>query len=700
MLLFEIKNLTKEFKTGKKKTTVLKNISFNLPSNGLISIVGKSGCGKSTLLNLLMGIERKTSGSILFRGKDISRMSNRRFSKYRLTDISMIYQHYNLLSNLNVEQNIVLPLKMQGKSKNKRRKTLENLMNSLNISKLMKRNVNELSGGEKQRVAICRALITNPSVLLCDEPTGALDHKNSKLIMEELKKISKERLVILVSHNKEIVKNYSDRIIVLKDGEIKSDTGCEIDELIISKKKNIRYHNSWVDYFSLKLFIKNKRKNIISIISCAFGFASIFLCIGFKEGSKQSQNNVLNENLSLGTATISKTSYYELKNSPLKLKKNVRPDVLLIDEFLGDYNTVQIEPNISYFFTPYPTGEIAEKKFESFEMIPVLDDFFTENSKKLKIAGDISDFCNENVIVNQEFLDLINIKENDALNQEFFIQYSTSITLNTQDPEKPFIKDIFSYHKKLKICGIIKEFSFMNSPKVYYDFLSIKNELKQTKLENISEYKHKNISCIDYLNECDDDEPTTSYSYSLFLKSLYEKERYFSLIDELAQKECELQIESQAYEISKTYNQFISSFSDALIIFVVISFVGVNFILGMISLSNFLERKKDSAILSCLGSRNSSIKQLFINQNFIIILISYMISIGLAILLTQIINPIFSSKFGLMNIIDIPFASFLGVPYLLIFGLFAVAFICSLLFTLIPICIYKKTSLSNELRDE
>lgn len=700
MFLFEIKNLTKEFKTGKKKTTVLKNISFSLPNNGLISIVGKSGCGKSTLLNLLMGIERKTSGSILFRGKDISRMGNRRFSKYHLTEISMIYQHYNLLSNLNVEQNIVLPLKMVGKSNKKIKKSLQDLVNSLNISKLVKRNINELSGGEKQRVAICRALITNPSVLLCDEPTGALDHMNSKLIMEELKKISKERLVILVSHNKEIVKNYSDRVIVLKDGQIKSDNGYDINELQITKKKKVHYHNAWVDYFSLKLFFKNKRKNIISIISCAFGFAAIFLCVGFKEGSKQSQNNVLNENLSLGTATISKTSYYELKNSPLKLKKNVRPDTLLIDEFLGDYNTVQIEPNISYFFSPYPSGEMDGTKFESFEMVPVLDDFFIENSKKLKIAGNIVDFCNENVIVNQEFLTLININENTALDQEFFIQYSTSITLNTQDPEKPFVKDIFSYNKKLKICGIIKEFSFMNSPKIYYDYLSIKNELKQTKLENISEYKHRNISCLDYLNECDDDEPTTSYSYSLFLKSLHEKERYFSLIDELVEKECELQIESQAYEISKTYNQFISSFSDALIVFVIISFIGVNFILGMISLSNFLERKKDSAILSCLGSRNSSIKQLFINQNFIIILVSYLIAIGLAILLTKIINPIFNAKFGLTNIITIPFLSFLGIPYLLVFGLFIVASICSLLFTLVPICIYKKTSLSNELRDE
>ena len=238
MSIFLLEKISKRFKTYQGDFYALKDISLSLSSTGLVSIVGKSGSGKSTLLNILLGIEKPSSGTLKFNNKSINKMSDRAFSRYHLNDVSMVFQHYNIFLELSAKENIMLPLLMLGEKKSKAEKKVEDLLNRFSLSYLKDQKAKKLSGGEKQRIAILRAIVTTPKVILCDEPTGALDSENSILIMEMLKELSKDILVVHVSHNKELVDKYSDRIITLKDGQVISDKSItQVDEKYSINKK-------------------------------------------------------------------------------------------------------------------------------------------------------------------------------------------------------------------------------------------------------------------------------------------------------------------------------------------------------------------------------------------------------------------------------------------------------------------------------
>ena len=197
--LFVLNNVTKTFSNGKESFNALSNVSLSLPSKGLVSITGKSGSGKSTLLNILGCIEKPTEGKVLYLNKDISKLSDKEFSSYHLNEISIVFQHYNLFDDLSAIDNVMLPLLMRGESKSIVYEKAEALFRKFYIHDLMNQKTKLLSGGEKQRVAILRSLITDPKAILCDEPTGALDYRNGTAIMEIFKDISKDKLVLMVS---------------------------------------------------------------------------------------------------------------------------------------------------------------------------------------------------------------------------------------------------------------------------------------------------------------------------------------------------------------------------------------------------------------------------------------------------------------------------------------------------------------------
>lgn len=696
MAVFILENVTKVFKSENVENKVLNDITINFPDKGLISIVGKSGSGKSTLLNLLMGIEKPTSGDIYFKGKNISKFKDSDFSDYHLNGVSLVFQHYNLFNSLSAIDNVVLPLLMRGESKRKSIKKAHELFKKINIENLEDKKVKFLSGGEKQRVAILRSLITNPSAILCDEPTGALDYKNSQEIMGILKKISDKTLVIMVSHNLQLVNKYSDQIITLKDGKIiKSDS--KIVSTFTSKfdSKKGKYKGSWVSKFARLILRKNFVKNLFSILSCSIGFAAMFLCIGFTVGSKRSQNEALTSNLSIGFATISKSQYVEIKDSPLSYQKVTRPEVNEVDEVLDGFETVRYEENFSYLISSYPSCSYEDTTVNNFQLVPVYDLSLEKYGKNLLRQGKPGGNNFEEVLVNEEFEKLFG---GDLLNSEIIIRNSASVTYKTMDEEEPFIKDRLTIDKTFKVVGIIKEFPFLNTPKVYYSYFGGKNFLKNQHMDGLSAYLNEDVSFYDYLSKCEPDDPVSSYSSYLFLDGLDEQEKFFNKIAEL--KGSPIEISSNVYDIKNTYDTFVSSFSKTLIIFSLIAFVGINFILGMISLSTFLENKKETAIMTCLGSRDKSIYWLYLEQNYILIFISFVLSILLAINLQKLLNPLIYEKFGLTSLISIPFSNTYVVPFGLVIGLFIVAVVFSTLFTIIPMLFYRKNSIADELRDE
>ena len=219
MEILKVKNLTKIYGKDMAKVTALDNVSFSVEKGAFVAIVGASGSGKSTLLHIIGGVDRPTSGKVYIDGKDIFQFNDDKLAIFRRRQVGLIYQFYNLIPILNVEENITLPLALDNREIDKQK--LENMIKILGLEKRKKHLPNELSGGQQQRTSIGRALITNPTIILADEPTGNLDSKSSDEIVALLKKSNKElkQTIIMITHNMEIAK-CADRIIKIEDGKI------------------------------------------------------------------------------------------------------------------------------------------------------------------------------------------------------------------------------------------------------------------------------------------------------------------------------------------------------------------------------------------------------------------------------------------------------------------------------------------------
>ena len=219
MEILKVENLTKIYGKGTTKVVALDNVSFSVEKGEFVAIVGASGSGKSTLLHLIGGVDRATSGKVFIDGKDIYELDDDKLAIFRRRQVGLVYQFYNLIPILNVEENITLPLDLDNRKPNK--EYLNSLINLLGLESRKNHLPNELSGGQQQRTSIGRALVTNPTIILADEPTGNLDSKSSDEIVELLRKSNKEykQTIIMITHNMEIAK-CADRIIQIEDGKI------------------------------------------------------------------------------------------------------------------------------------------------------------------------------------------------------------------------------------------------------------------------------------------------------------------------------------------------------------------------------------------------------------------------------------------------------------------------------------------------
>ena len=221
----KVKNLNKSFYIGKEEVKVLKDLNFSVEKGDFISIMGPSGCGKSTLLYLLGGLDDKTSGSIIINGKDISKLKEHEKAQMKRKDVGFVFQFHNLVPNLSVEDNILLPILLEGRKVKNYKEELKTILDLIELSNKRKSTPRELSGGQQQRVAIARALLFQPEIILADEPIGNLDSKNGIKIMELFRNINKEygKTIIQVTHS-EASAQYGDLIINLKDGVIMSES--------------------------------------------------------------------------------------------------------------------------------------------------------------------------------------------------------------------------------------------------------------------------------------------------------------------------------------------------------------------------------------------------------------------------------------------------------------------------------------------
>ena len=247
--MLELKKIKKDYKTGDFIQHALKNIDLSFRENEFVAILGPSGSGKTTLLNIIGGLDRYTTGDLIIDGKSTKKFKDKDWDAYRNHAVGFIFQSYNLISHISVLENTMMGMTLSGISfRERKRKALE-LLDKVGLKDHAYKKPNQLSGGQMQRVAIARALANDPKIILADEPTGALDSKTSMQIMELIKEISKDKLVIMVTHNKELAENYASRIVNMKDGEIIGDSN-PIDDNV--KTGNLKITKTSMSFLRLK----------------------------------------------------------------------------------------------------------------------------------------------------------------------------------------------------------------------------------------------------------------------------------------------------------------------------------------------------------------------------------------------------------------------------------------------------------------
>ena len=310
--MLKLKNIKKNYVLGNEQIKALKGINIEFRKNEFVAILGPSGCGKTTLLNIIGGLDHYTSGDLIIDSVSTKKYKDKDWDTYRNHKIGFVFQNYNLITHQNVLSNVELALTLSGVGPKERRIKAKEALEKVGLKDQLYKKPNQMSGGQMQRVAIARALVNNPDIILADEPTGALDTKTSEQIMEILQEISKNQLVIMVTHNPELAKKYATRIINLLDGEITSDTRPYTEKIEKEKESNKNKKTSmsfWTAFnLSLNNLLTKKGRTILTAFAGSIGIIGIALIMSLSNGVQTYIDNVQKETLTSYPITIQKES--------------------------------------------------------------------------------------------------------------------------------------------------------------------------------------------------------------------------------------------------------------------------------------------------------------------------------------------------------------------------------------------------------
>ena len=699
MALIELNGVSKCYKVNKTENKyVLKDVTLSFPETGLVSILGKSGSGKSTLLNLIGKLDDPSNGVVYFNGDNIAKYKEKQLTLFRKNIVSYIFQHYHLLENQTALYNVMLPCLLKGDSFSSAKRKVLSLIDDFSIDEvILNKKCSLLSGGEKERIAIMRAFINEPQVLLADEPTGALDKDNALLVMESLRKASEHSLVIVVTHNEQLARQYSDRIIHMKDGKVIYD---EKVRLISGRndnkvKRNLSGNPNWYNKIIASNFIKRFKRNIFSLFALMVGIVASMIIFGFSNGAHHSISVSTEKQFDYGVASISKENKIKSDESPITLIQTLRSSEEEIQELKYEYDFLHYCLSYDYLVSPALETFINEDEIQGLTYTPVYSFIDTSIDKSLLIKGKIPSFNTLNqVVINQTAYDYLKKEtKSDPLHLYLHLKDNKTVTYYTDDLEKPYITDYFTYDRLVEIVGVVKELTFLNTPKVYYPYVALDKYLNETFLNNLSEYQGQ-ISWKERIMFAQDNEFITSYSHKVFLKNSGDVHKLKEMKEKLDDK---YSLNSNALTIEETLFQLVDAASVGMEVFLVISLVGTMMIIGIISFASYNEDIKESAVLLSLGAKRDDVAALYLFENFLLGIISLVLSFIITTFIERPLNSLIEHFTTLIDIVDIPFKSFMGKPFLFPLMIIVSALFICLIATYLPIMFSKKISLKEVL---
>ena len=306
--MLKLTNITKDYDTAGNTVHALRGVSIQFRPSEFVAILGQSGCGKTTLLNIIGGLDRYTAGDLIIRGRSTKNYKSRDWDTYRNHSVGFVFQSYNLIPHQSVLANVELALTLSGVKKAERRRRAKEALEKVGLGDQLHKKPNQMSGGQMQRVAIARALVNNPEILLADEPTGALDSETSVQVMELLKEIAKDRLVIMVTHNPELAETYATRTIRLLDGQVIADSapydGSEDPEAATGKERRASMSGLTAFALSLSNLMTKKGRAILTAFAGSIGIIGIALILSISTGVNNYIESVERDTLSSYPLTL------------------------------------------------------------------------------------------------------------------------------------------------------------------------------------------------------------------------------------------------------------------------------------------------------------------------------------------------------------------------------------------------------------
>lgn len=654
--MLTLKNIKKIYEQGDEAVLYDINLTFN--KNEFVSILGCSGAGKSTLLNIIGGLDDKTSGKLLINGKDIYKRDDLNLDYYRKNNVGFIFQNYNLIEHLTVYENVMLPLLLTN-SKNKHKRVLK-ILDKTGLKRKKNSKICDLSGGQKQRVAISRALINNPDIILADEPTGALDYKTGYEIMNLIKKLSKNKLVIMVTHNKVLAKKYSSRIIYLDKGRVISDTNPskEKNEYFSTKFKsgNLSIKNALL--YSIKT-IKAKRKSfLLTSLSSSIGLILVALIISVSNGLKKEMNlyekNVLSSlpivipSVKTKISDKSKIPKNKLYSYDYKEENSINP---INDDFVKYINKmktkdlcdIKYDRNLKFNVLTEGYNLLDNVEFIQMPSIKYIKKNYTllagsypKNKNELMLVADQKNRIDKNILDALKFNGDVNVsdifKKNMKLifNDDFYIKKDNVYFIN---------KNYESVYKNknnvaLKIVGIIRltkgeEESYKNdlanekSSLAYLSNLADDVIDKNINSDIISDINKNDNIMVEGINRAEgvlkkklggDKTPDLIYIYPKDYTSKNLIIKYINKYNKNKKESNKVTYINYSKETIDASKQMINIISMVLISFSSISLICTSIMIGIITYISVNNRTKEIGILRSIGASKKEVAMIFLSE--------------------------------------------------------------------------------------
>ena len=699
--MLELKNISRIYRVDDVETKALDDVSASFRRSEFVSVLGPSGSGKTTLLNLIGGLDHYDDGDIIIDGVSTKDYSNRDWDAYRNHRIGFIFQNYNLINHQSVLDNVELALTLSGISGAKKRELAKEALERVGLGQHLNKRPSQLSGGQMQRVAIARAIVNNPDIILADEPTGALDSKTSIQIMDLLKEVAKDKLVIMVTHNPKLAKDYSSRIINVEDGKIVSDTKPYKGGKDDSIRKPERY-TSLSLLTALKLSMNNsmtkRGRTILTTIAGSIGIIGIGIVLALANGAEQYADSILTDTSIASPITIERIYMDDSISSygGVSGEKQWHEGTLLAIDDLSNNSAVTRQQRVRFNDTKTLKKYLDEHKEETDDYIDQISydydiklDIYdggrkvnpVENSDETGLASLFADETQskevtEGDLLKSGFKEVVSNKPFELLmgrlpekpselilvvNQDKELSLSTAYTLNlskrteldgaigrlNKGEKYQFQNEVFEYSD---IIGHKYQARFGDGTNEDLEVVGVATVKKSGDKSGYMGYTHDLAEkAVRHSNgEYNIDEPAT---ISIYAKSEIDKDRVTALLDSfMSDTGVSVQYVDQMKAMVGGVKAAISVASSVLIAFVAISLIVSSIMIGIITYISVLERTKEIGILRAIGASKRDVVRVFTAETIIEGLVAGVIGVVMAALLCLAINPIIKSVADVDNL--------------------------------------------------